>query len=383
MRDLPVRAMRKRRRPEHAIDQLYEAIVRPEIWPDALHALARSMDAVGTILCQPYDVGLTDAGLRLPASHDLRDPLSLFVSEGWSQNDHRSDRTRPLAEAGRHVVLEHDITSDDDRTSLCVYPEYYYRYDLPSWAVVTVEIDHSIWAAPFLRARSQGPFTPSDAKRLSTLVPHLTRVIRLARKFSVVSARTSVDVLNALGDGALVVDRRAKVVYLNSRAETIVSRGSGLCVKHGRLVANDSSTQSRLDQLIACATSGRVALERTLLQPVVVKDSSARRLLIEALPGTSSNILGDGHAVLVATDSEDAPILNAAHLRALWGLSEAEARLAVVLGSGNSLAQAADSLHVTYETARSQLKAIFVKTNTHRQTELLRLLVQLARARAT
>ena len=283
--------MRKRCQLEHAVGQLYEAVVRPEIWPDALHAVARSMNAVGTILCQPYDVGLIDAGPRLPASHDLRDPL---------------------------------------------------------------------------------------AKRLNVLVPHLARVIRLARRFSVASARTLVDVLNTLGDGAIVVGRLAKVMYLNSRAETIVSRGCGICVKHGRLVASDSSAQARLDQLIGCATMGGVVFEKRLLQPVVVKDASARRLLIEALPGTASNVLGDGHAVLVLTDSEDAPILNPVRLRALRGLSEAEVRLAVALGSGKTLAQAAESLGVAYETARSQLKAIFVKTNTHRQAELLRLLVQLA-----
>ena len=55
-------------------------------------------------------------------------------------------------------------------------------------------------------------------------------------------------------------------------------------------------------------------------------------------------------------------------------LTPAEARLAVHLASGSSLSDAADVLGVTYSTVRAQLRAIFDKTATHRQTELLRLL---------
>ena len=53
-------------------------------------------------------------------------------------------------------------------------------------------------------------------------------------------------------------------------------------------------------------------------------------------------------------------------------MTAAEARLAVHLAAGEGLDEAADALGVALETVRSQLKAIFGKTDTRRQGELLR-----------
>jgi DNA-binding CsgD family transcriptional regulator len=58
-------------------------------------------------------------------------------------------------------------------------------------------------------------------------------------------------------------------------------------------------------------------------------------------------------------------------LRCHFGLTPAEARLAVHLVTGKSLRSAAAKLGISYETARSQLKNIFNKTGTGRQAELV------------
>jgi len=58
-------------------------------------------------------------------------------------------------------------------------------------------------------------------------------------------------------------------------------------------------------------------------------------------------------------------------LRCHFGLTPAEARLAVHLVTGESLRSAAAKLSISYETARSQLKNIFNKTGTCRQAELV------------
>src|SRR5262249_33709747 len=58
-------------------------------------------------------------------------------------------------------------------------------------------------------------------------------------------------------------------------------------------------------------------------------------------------------------------------LRSHFGLTQAEGRLALHLVAGETLRCAAVKLSITYETARSQLKSIFKKTRTHRQAELV------------
>ena len=65
-----------------------------------------------------------------------------------------------------------------------------------------------------------------------------------------------------------------------------------------------------------------------------------------------------------------------APIAACLGLTPAEARLASHLAGGTSLEEASESLGVSIHTARTQLKAVFAKTGTRRQGELVALLMQ-------
>ena len=58
-------------------------------------------------------------------------------------------------------------------------------------------------------------------------------------------------------------------------------------------------------------------------------------------------------------------------LQCHFSLTPAEARLALHLVAGETLRSAAFKLSITYETARTCLKKIFNKTGTHRQAELV------------
>jgi DNA-binding CsgD family transcriptional regulator len=62
-------------------------------------------------------------------------------------------------------------------------------------------------------------------------------------------------------------------------------------------------------------------------------------------------------------------------LRAEFGLTKAEARLALCLAEGSSLASAAQGFNVKLTTIRSQLQQVFAKTGTSRQTELVAMLL--------
>jgi DNA-binding CsgD family transcriptional regulator len=58
-------------------------------------------------------------------------------------------------------------------------------------------------------------------------------------------------------------------------------------------------------------------------------------------------------------------------LQCRFGLTPAEARLALHLVAGETLRSAAVKLSISYETARTCLKHIFRKTGTCRQAELV------------
>jgi DNA-binding CsgD family transcriptional regulator len=63
--------------------------------------------------------------------------------------------------------------------------------------------------------------------------------------------------------------------------------------------------------------------------------------------------------------------ITVAFLQNRFGLTRAEARLVVHLVTGRSLKSSAKALGVGYETVRRQVKSVFQKTGTHRQSELV------------
>jgi DNA-binding CsgD family transcriptional regulator len=58
-------------------------------------------------------------------------------------------------------------------------------------------------------------------------------------------------------------------------------------------------------------------------------------------------------------------------LRGLLGLTRQEARLALLLAEGSELREAAESLGIGYETARSHLRSALAKAGVRRQGQLV------------
>jgi len=78
---------------------------------------------------------------------------------------------------------------------------------------------------------------------------------------------------------------------------------------------------------------------------------------------------------VLMTDPDGLRPLPSSRLRAAFGLTDAEARLAALLAGGEELRSAAAQLKITYGTARTRLTEIFQKTETRRQGELIKLLL--------
>jgi DNA-binding CsgD family transcriptional regulator len=79
-------------------------------------------------------------------------------------------------------------------------------------------------------------------------------------------------------------------------------------------------------------------------------------------------------AIALIGDPERAQRLPFETMRSVYGLTPAEAKLALLLLEGKSISEAAHENEVTKDTVRSQVKSIFLKTGTRRQGELIGLL---------
>ena len=132
-------------------------------------------------------------------------------------------------------------------------------------------------------------------------------------------------------------------------------------------------------QLVAEAVQTSAQRGRSYGRTLSVVRPSGRRSyatmvgpLLAPPPGTN---LGEAVAILFVADPEGSQISTTQVLEGLYDLTPAEAELLRLLAEGNSLEQVADQRGVTMNTARSQLKQVFAKTDTRRQGELVRLVL--------
>jgi DNA-binding CsgD family transcriptional regulator len=80
--------------------------------------------------------------------------------------------------------------------------------------------------------------------------------------------------------------------------------------------------------------------------------------------------------LLLITPADGAVTIPAALIQPTFGLSPAEARLVSALVAGRTLAEIADDTALSRNTLRNQLAAVFAKTGTSRQTELVAVVVR-------
>lgn len=110
--------------------------------------------------------------------------------------------------------------------------------------------------------------------------------------------------------------------------------------------------------------------------PMTVKIEEDRWLCIDILPlpEACKPPFDDAHALLNFRELEARGDVSNDSLQEHFGLTPCEASLAKALTEGESLKEASFKLDISIWTARSHLRSIFQKTDTHRQAELVSLI---------
>lgn len=187
--------------------------------------------------------------------------------------------------------------------------------------------------------------------------------------------------LNLTEMGVLLVDRRGEVAFANRAAKEMLDRGDGLCLRRKTLRATQLRDSVRLQLALEHVTSADhaaqrgdghdiraplLSLERTNLPPLVVS------VLPSDIPAIEQS---DIAAIVYVLDPARNVTEMVRPVCQIYNLSPVESRLTCLLVSGVTLADAANKMRIKEMTARSYLKQIFIKTNTHRQMELMQLML--------
>ena len=180
--------------------------------------------------------------------------------------------------------------------------------------------------------------------------------------------------LELVHHGAMLVAAGGQPEITNSTALAILEKKDGIVLGRSGLVADRASDTRLLHKLLQEAISSPEAGEPRESPFTVERKQAHSSLIVRVVPGPGLECWqGPEHrtALLRLYDQDMGLVVDERALIALYGLTRGEATLAAKLVQGKSIEEAAADLFISEHTARTHLKRIFMKTDTHRQPELL------------
>jgi DNA-binding CsgD family transcriptional regulator len=233
-----------------------------------------------------------------------------------------------------------------------------------------------MWGLSIQRTKRQGLFDEEEKRVLSGLSDRLTEIASLTTAVGRIALTSATTALGKVHQPAIAVDRFGRVLDVNAAAGDLFDKH--LNIKSNRLVAADQTAARCLERLYEqLRTSSDLSTLST--EPVVVRRGKKNPIVIRVLPihGAAQSPFMGARALLILLDLHAKGVPDPRLLTQALGLTGAEAKLASCLGTGEPIERAAERLGVSLSTARTQLKAVFAKTNTHRQAELVALIGRL------
>ena len=261
------------------------------------------------------------------------------------------------------AVTESDFIDDAARSRSPIYQDLFRHYDADFISLARLApVGEAQLFACAIRSERQGHATRDDVERMSLLSPAVSAALRLHLTLEGRGAELAAGALEALAIPAILVNAFGGIVGATPQAEAMLATRTVIRAQAGRLAAMESGSDERL----------QAALRHASLPPgvavvpavrVVLRDASGGTLTAEvaALPRrTRRTFLGP--AVMIAFQSRAPREAAADLLKQAFGLTAAEAEIALGLSAGNPPALIAEQRGVSIHTIRNQLKSIYAKS---------------------
>lgn len=179
-------------------------------------------------------------------------------------------------------------------------------------------------------------------------------------------------VFDRMGCGGIILSTTGHVLATNASARLTLQDMFDL--DDADAAALNGSGREVIKKLLS---RGRTRISLESENWILIERSGQRPLIMNFVPVPVLSEDGP-HSVLLLIDLDATPLPTTNCLEQIFGLTPAEARLALLLVGGDTVNEVAERLHLSVATVRTQLKAVFEKTHTHRQAELVVLVSRLA-----
>jgi DNA-binding CsgD family transcriptional regulator len=366
------------------LDQIYGAVADPARWPALLVNISDHIDSIGGMLVYNAPPG----GKNLMVLGRLNPEYTAVF--------HKYHVWNPWTLAMKDQPFDCAIVSGSLVDRRIVHKTAFYADVLaPQKIEDMLCISHRAFAADggvggigFGLSVRGVEHAGENRRRLQRLVPHLCRALDATLRLGplVDGSRQLVRVLQLMPNAALLLDGKARIVHANAAAEQLLRDADGLtCVTNGGL------------QLAAVLPNQSAALSRTLARALQVADGSddvlgeplrltrmsgASPLLVVPVPLPQPAFplweLSESPRVMVLiVDPSTRNPAAASVLQTTFGLTNAEARVATLVGGGLSGPQTAHALRISPATVKTHLARCFEKMGIRSQVELARILAAL------
>lgn len=362
----------------HLIGQLYKAALSEDGWSETLQQIRMFLGGAGILLFYRNDEtgGLDGLIQDCMPEEGLRDYAEHYI--------YVDPRVRQAVRAPEKRLLTDLQIVSESEMDRHEYYNWLSGFDGLRYYIGTrlfVDRNVSVLLAIQYTSKQHDLVVPETMTLLEAIIPHLENALRLNRQLNI--QRTKVHGLltaaDTQGSGVIILNANQKIIFQNQAAENLTAQRDGLLIKDGFLVAADSECNWRLNRVLlqACRQiqigtdqlSGMLQIERPsgkapyslLISPIMDQ---------ERYPG-----LREPAALVALHDPSSVTDILEERVAALYGLTPAEARLAVSISSGSSVRDYADRNSITENTVRTQLKQVFAKTETSGQVDLVRLLL--------
>jgi DNA-binding CsgD family transcriptional regulator/PAS domain-containing protein len=355
---------------------VYDAALDWQAWPVALTRLA---DAIGgwAVRLGVHDTetqAFTGAFPRTDPAY-VRTYLDHWASRNTTWQRAAQEPTGAILRGYEHITREELVRT-----------EFYNDWIRPQeidWVLGAKLLQEGSTSAILTTYRPLrlGDFDAEQIAFWRAFVPHLQRALQLQLRLATLEAKSasSLEVLNRLRQGVLLVDAAAKVIFANRSAEAIFTEGDGLRSGAFGLHAATPAATAALRKLIAECAGGGKDLEGSG-GPIALPRAPGRKplngLVIPLRATTGWLHFSRPAAIVFITDPEREHAVRKAGLQRQFGLTQAEAAFVIAILRGEGLQASADALGISVTTARTHLTHVFEKTGTRRQAELVHLILQ-------
>lgn len=224
------------------------------------------------------------------------------------------------------------------------------------------------------RGRGQKSFTSAEVRALQDSVDHIGRMFAIRSRLGRATqyGRTLHATLDTVGHAVFILRPSGTLVECNRAAEAMLRRADALLLRNqhvkARDVLDDEALQTALRAAAAAEASqaGAIFVNRDKGMPYILSIAAAR--------------IGETRQIIViASDPAERDGTLISRIRALYGLTKAEAEVAEALSLGTPLEQLSAERGVALNTVRTQMKNIYAKLDCSRQSELVARISQLPR----